>query len=293
MKKIVRLLCFCITLSLISACNEDNDHELSDIALIIKPSAIDSINVQSDDKVIFDMQYYVNTGGQVNRLQVKSVNQEYGETILLDTAYAEIVKETTFLYTAPQSSKEELKDKLTFTIWETNGSKTQQTRIVTVANKLLMMQELGPIVMLMATGKADAIEFKEPTQTFDHELKSYEGKADMYLNIDTISTGNYALSFLTETQARFVRANSFDYASANTVAIQTIYANSVRTTKVDNLQTNDIIIVGHEAKAEGIIFIQNIVRIGTDNDLCLQMRFKPLQKPAETTASDKTEKAGK
>lgn len=289
MKQIVCLLCLCMTLSLISACDDDNTQDLSDIALIITPSQVDSINVQSGDKVLFNMQYYVNTGGRVNRLLVKSVDTEYGETMLLDTAYAETVTEATFLYVTPQSAKETLKVKLTFTIWETNGSKTQQTRTVTVTNKQLMMQELGPIVMFMATDKADAIMFNAPTQTFDHELESADRKADMFLNIDTISPGNYVLSFLSSTQARFVRANSFDYASATTLAVQTIYTSSIRTAKVDDLQVNDIIIVGHEANAEGILFIQNIVRSGTDNDLCLQMRFKPLRQSVNTVNNKPTD----
>lgn len=293
MKQIVRLLLLCLTMPFLAACDTDDDHGLSDIALIVKPSATDSVSLQSGDKQLYALQYYTNTGGRVNRLQIKSLDTEYGEQTLLDTAYAESVKEATFVYAAPQSSKETLKVRLTFTIWESEGNKTQQTRYVYVANKQLMLQEVGPIVLYMADDKADALMFNTPTQTFIHILEATDRKVDMYLEVDTLAEGGYSLSFLSGTQARFVRANSFDYASANTMAIQTVYANSVRAAKVGELQTNDIIIVGHNAQAEGILFIQNIVRQGTDNDLCLQMRFKPLQQPSSITADDTTGDNGK
>lgn len=277
MNKIVCLLWLCMALTVFTSCNDDTDHDLSDIALIITPSAADSIAMQSGEKQLFAMKYYVNTGGRVDRLQVKSLDAENGEQILEDTIYSEAVKEAVFMYVAPQTSKEQLSVKLTFVITETNGSKTQQTRTVMVNNKLLMLQELGPVVLYMATDRADAIMFDSPTQTFDHALEGADRQADMYLDVDTLDGGGYALAFATATEARFVRANSFDYASASSNAIQTVYANSVREAKVYDLQTNDIVIVGHGAQAEGILFIQNVVRQGTDNELCLQMRYKPLQ----------------
>lgn len=275
-KHIVCLFFICVTVFFLSACNNEDNSDLSDIAIIIKPSLSDSINIQSGDKQLFSMQYYVNTGGRVNRLQIKSVDVENGEMILLDTTYTETVKEATYLYVAPQSIKESLRIRLTFTLWETNGIKTQQTRYVNVTNKQLMMQELGPIVLFMATDKVDGIMFNAPTQVFDHVLENATRKADMYLGVDTLNAGTYSLSLQSGTQARFVRVNSFDYASATSVAIQTVYASSVRIAKVDELQTNDIVIVGHGVQVEGIIFIQNIVRHGIDNDLCVQFRFKPV-----------------
>lgn len=279
MKKIVCLLCLCATLAIFSSCDDEASHDLSDIALVITPSAADSIGLQSGEKQLFTLKYYVNTGGRVNSLQVKSVDLENGERLLADTAYAETVQEATFMYEAPQTVREQLDVKLTFTITETNGSKTQQTRRVVVNNRLLMLQEVGPVVLYMATDRPDAMMFGEPTQVFDHVLEADSRLADMYLAVDTLGAGNYSLSFMSGTEARFVRANSFDYAAASTNAIQTVFANSVRVARVDALQTNDIVIVGHGAQAEGILFVQNIVRQGTDGELCLQMRYKPLRQP--------------
>lgn len=281
MKKIVCLLCLCMTLTAFHSCSEEETQELSDIALIITPSPADSIVLQSGDRKLFNMKYYVNTGGKVERLQVKSVDVENGELTLADTTYAETVQEATFIYVAPQTTRERLSVKLTFTITETSGRKTTQTRTVTVNSRLLMLQEVGPVVLYMASDKADAIMFNEPTQVFDHVLEAESRLPDLYLDVDTLEDGTHPLAFMSGTETRFVRANSFDYASASANAIQTVYANSVRMARIDALQTNDIIIAGHGAQAEGIMFIQNIVRTGTDNELCLQMRYKPLHKVTE------------
>ncbi len=74
MNKIVCLLCLCMALTVFCSCDDEADYDLSDIALIITPAAIDTIKLQAGEKQIFTMRYYVNTGGKVNRLQVKSVD---------------------------------------------------------------------------------------------------------------------------------------------------------------------------------------------------------------------------
>lgn len=278
MNKIVCLLCLCMSLTVFCSCDDEANHELSDIALIITPAATDTVKLQAGEKQIFTMRYYVNTGGKVNRLQVKSVDNENGELLLEDTIYTEEIQEATFIYVAPQTTKEQLDVTLTFVLYETTGTKTKQIRKVRVTNKLLMLQEYGPVVLYMATDKADAIMFDSPTQTFDHVLEGENRQSDLYLAVDTLAEGDYAISFASETEARFVRANSFDYAAASSNAIQTVYGNSVRTARVSDLQTHDIVIVGHGTQAEGILFVQHIIRQGTDNELCMQMRYKPLQK---------------
>lgn len=283
MKHIVGIMCcLAATLMLSTACSEEETGNYSDIAMIVRPSAGDSIVLESGEKQVFSLDYYTNTGGYVNHMQVKSVDAEHGEQILHDTLYAESTDETTYMYVAPQTAKENLRVKLTFTAWETTGKKTSQIRYVNIKSKQLLMNELGPIVLYMATDKDDAICFDSPTQTFCHAYTAGAGeesrKSDLYLAVDTINvaTNEYRLSFASTTGTQFVRSNSLDYASASALAVQTVFDNSVRSAKIEDLGINDIVIVGHQAKAEGILFVQNIVRQGMSNELCLQLRYKPI-----------------
>lgn len=285
MKHIVGIICcMAATLMMSTACSEEETGNYSDIALIVKPSAADSIVLESGEKKVFSLNYYTNTSGYVNHMQVKSVDTENGEQTLHDTLYAERTDETTYMFVAPQTSKENLRVKLTFTAWETTGKKTSQIRYVNIKSRQLLMNELGPVVLYMATDKDDAICFDSPTQTFCHAYTAGAGgeakKSDMYLAVDTVdvAANEYRLSFASSTGTQFVRSNSLDYASASALAIQTVFSNSVRSAKVEDLGINDIVIVGHQAKAEGILFVQNIVRQGMSNELCLQLRYKPITK---------------
>ncbi len=299
MKRILGVLCVMMSLCLLASCDNEDTGDLSDIALIVRPAIADSISLESGEKQLYTLEYYVNTGGTVKRLQIKSVDAEYGECILKDTTYTEPQDEATYMYVAPQSTKEKLRVKLTFTAWETTGKKTSQTRYVNVISKQVLMEELGPVVLYMATEKDDAIRFDAPTQTFCHSYTDMTGeivrKGDLYLAVDTLDNNLYRLSFATATQASFVRANSLDYASTTSLAVRTVYENSIRSAEISDVKINDIIIVGHGTQAEGVLFVQNIVRQGTNDELCLQLRYKPLVQTTgkNSNTSDTPEKKEK
>lgn len=76
------------------------------------------------------------------------------------------------------------------------------------------------------------------------------------------------------TAAKFVRSNSFDYAMTSAPNLQAVYQSSTRCDVITNLQTNDIILVGHGDRAEGVIRISNIVRTETSSERCVVISYK-------------------
>jgi len=59
----------------------------------------------------------------------------------------------------------------------------------------------------------------------------------------------------TATEKRFARFNDFDYAEATVLSLQSSYANASKKTTVNQLKTNDIILVGDMTKAIAVLKI--------------------------------------
>lgn len=79
----------------------------------------------------------------------------------------------------------------------------------------------------------------------------------------------------TGTDIVFCKANNFDYASASKASISAIFNNSIRFDSVDNLQPDDIILIGRDTKIEGTTNLNplGVIKIiaiydedGTNND---------------------------
>lgn len=66
-----------------------------------------------------------------------------------------------------------------------------------------------------------------------------------------------------------VRINSFDYAAASALSIQNVFESSRLENQITNLKINDIILVGHDKRAQGVLHITNIIRTGTDEERVL------------------------
>lgn len=66
---------------------------------------------------------------------------------------------------------------------------------------------------------------------------------------------------------KFVRANSFDYASATSSSLSSAYSASVTSDTVEDIRLNDVILVGRDSKAVGVFkVIQIFDEEGTLND---------------------------
>lgn len=56
----------------------------------------------------------------------------------------------------------------------------------------------------------------------------------------------------------FCKANNFDYASASKASIQSMFMNSVRLDSVEDLQSDDIILIGRERHDEESTILKSL-----------------------------------
>lgn len=270
MKKIACML-FAASLFLgLSSCNEDQK-ELSDVAILVSPSAETGVAIASGEKARYQLDLHT-THDKVTRLKVRSFNAVEGELTQLDTTFATKLTTYDFIYTAPHVSRDSLEVLLTFEAWDNAGNRCEVRRTLTVKNQSVVIAEKSGIVLWSpASGRSDALSFSDPSQTFSWQHSPDSIRADIYLLADESFT---SLSLLSNTKAKLVRNNSFDYASATALSIQAVYESSYRSDRVDQLRINDIILVGHNNRAEGVFHIQNIIRGDNPDDYCVQLAFK-------------------
>lgn len=252
---------------------DDDVPDASDVAVIVTPVASTEVVVQSGDKYIYKCDLYT-THSYVKRLTVKSTDTFMGEIVQLDTTFTEATNSCNFVYVAPQIDRDSLDVSLTFNGWDNEGNKCEVKRKLMIKNEQVLVGEKSGIVLFApSSGHPDALWFPEPSQTFSWKNSPDSVKADMY-----IVTDNFSLVDLhSNTAAKFVRNNTFDYAAATALSIQAVYAGSVKTDLVNDLRINDIVLVGHNDKAEGVFRVANVIRTGDVNERCLQLAFKGIQ----------------
>lgn len=271
MNKIPLYLAFVALALTFVGCNDEDKKELSDVAIMITPLSGDSITLKSGEKIRYTIDFHTQHD-YVKQLKVSSFDAVRGKVDILDTIFNGKLSTYFFDYSTPYINRDSLIILLTFEAWDNAGSQCRTTRTVIVLNSSHIIEEKSGIVLRSSeSGMPDAFSFANPSQTFNWKQSPDSVNADIYLVADSEFSNLWLLS---KTKAKMVRINSFDYPSATAPALQAVYEGVVRDDRIDNLHVNDIILVGHDINAEGVMMITNIVRTGTNQERCVQLSFK-------------------
>lgn len=258
---------------LLVSCNE-YANEVSSIAVFVTPGKSEVIKIDAGDKVKYDLSFYAEKGN-VSRFRITSFDSYHGEVVYKDTTLNEKTYSYTYIYSAPQTDKDSLDVVLRFNAWNGEGDMCEAERNITVMSKTVMLNEISGIVLWQQSlFKPDALSFSDPSKTFYWETSSDSVNADVYIEGDEMLEEVHLKS---RTKTQFVRNNSFDYASASALSINSVYASSLRTEEVLDLRLNDIVLVGHDGKAEGVFLVTNIVRGNATDGCCIHLSFKALR----------------
>ena len=280
----MRLILFFLAALIVCSCNE-NAREATDVALFITPKAGEKVTLNSGEKVCYTIELHT-THNYISRLQMSSFDAQYGNQLLKDTLLDEALDIFQYEYTAPVFKTDTAIVELQFKGWDDAGSMGQVTRKVEVASRQILSDELTGIVL---TEDNNAIAFDAPSQSFNYPESPDSAYADLYFIADE-KFANIVIR--SNTVAKFVRNNSFDYATATANSIQTVYESSRRSDYVSDLRVNDIIIVGHGTTAEGVFSVTNIVREGLPGERSIRLSFKKVsssQPPSSPEPSDQLE----
>ncbi len=271
MKFLFRKLIFISAMCcLATACDED-DTELSDVAVVVTPAQDTPVTLNSGEKALYRISV-MTSHEYVASLKISSFDPQNGSVIHVERSVDKKEdRDISFTYTAPEINNDTTEVKLTFQAVDNLGNTASVTRKVTVVNKTIPVAEQTGIVLFdPSLGLSDALLLSDVSRPFNLADSPAPEEADIYIDS---TTGFDDITWLSNTRTKFVRYNSFNYTGASASDIASVFRTSVPTDRVSDIQVNDIIIVGHGSKAEGVFLVVNIL-MESSAVRCMQMSYK-------------------
>ena len=234
----------------------------------------------SGEKEQYELQIST-THEYISRLLITCFDKKNGERTLLDEEINQKSLTTKFIFTAPEIGDVEGQATLSFKVWDEDGHTAQVERTVKIVNKIVMLPELTGIVLHSPySDLPDALSFQNASNPFKLEYSPEPEKADLFLECNEDFT---SISWKSNTKAKFIRNNTFNYSEASGLSINAVYESSLKTDYIDNIKPNDIIIVGHGTMADGVFFVNSINRGSLLQSDYMIVSYKPIK---ETLPSD-------
>ena len=258
---------------LLTMCAE-NTPDLSDVAILVSPGADTPVTLSSGDKTQYTLEIST-IHDYVASLKITSFDRQHGETLYLDADFDKHNFTYTFTYTAPEIDRETMEVTLRFRATDNLGNEAKVTRTVNIKNKMVSLTEKTGIVLYdPATGMPDAISLADVSQPFNLADSPDPESADIYIEADVDFS---PITWRSNTQAKFIRNNTFNYVEATASSINSVYRSSVREDRIADIAVNDIIIIGHGDAADGVFQVKNILR-GDSHPHCIQLSYKGISR---------------
>ncbi len=232
--------------------------------------------VSSETKNIFKIRC-ITQNDFVENITVNSFDREYGTKLLMDTVLNKNNIKLNYEYEVPVFTEDSVKVQLSLKAVDCLGEEQTATYNVVVINKnVLLVEKSGLVVYSGKSEKENAFSLEDPSSTFNSELAD-SAKIDIYDYIQDEDTDGLDLVWKTNTDVDFIKVNSFDYVNATMKSITGVYNSSKRNDYVNDIQSNDIIIVGKAGEPWGVFLIAGVFDDqGVDNDRYL-VNYKSLK----------------
>lgn len=269
MVKQTYILALSFVLTLLASCVKEP--ELSDVVVLATPKSDSTLF--SNDRIRYQMRLFT-IHDYVDGLTISSFDIERGTVVCIDTLFEGKRKEVEydFIYTAPQLNKEELALELTFMVRDNLGNTSKVMRNLTVKKRQQMIEEKSGIILYAHNAYLpNSLSLSDVTQPFISQYATDSLSADIWFDpADTLA----AITLSSQTGAKFVRHNDFNYATATAENLQSTYLSSKRYDAIHEVKANDIILVGHEEWVEGVMFVNNIIESEGFDGESIQISFK-------------------
>ena len=244
-----------------------NEGDANIVAIHAAPS---SNSLSSGEKMYFDIQ--VSTVNEyIKTFEIETFDSENGNQKVFSAKPETRIFKEKFVYEAIAIEADSTFVEFSFKAEDNTGEHAHITMKIKVmgGGSAILPETSGIVLYSPLSGKDDAFSF-----TTLQPLHSSSSDADLCL-ITSSEEAIRPLSFSTKTDICYTKANNFDYASATWSGLQSVFKNSLRKSTIDNIDIDDIIIVGREKTSEETKTVETIgvIRImaiyddaGTDSD---------------------------
>lgn len=258
-----------------------NEGDASIIAIYAAPS---SNSVSSGEKMYFDVQ--VTTANQsLTRFEIETFDSMNGSRKIYTATPGTQSFKDRVVYEALAVETDSTFVEFNFKAEDNTGEQAHITmKIKVYGGGGTLLPEISGIVLYSPwSGKEDAFSFT--TMQPLHSATNEPENIDLRLIAPNQDAMN-PLNIGTDADITFARANNFDYASATWSGLQSVFMNSVRTNIINNVNVDDIILVGRETLSEdtnviqtlGVIRIMNVYDEAGSNSDKVVMNLKTLRR---------------
>ncbi|MGM9809729.1 MAG: hypothetical protein ACI30J_02535 [Paludibacteraceae bacterium] len=196
---------------------------------------------------------------ELKRLTIKSSDLQFGVRTVLDTIYTtplrRIKEELSYsipLYTDTTLVK--LSAQVTDITGETMG---YDVRFYAVPNVLEHITETAFVKLYSVASKGKSVfSFNTLSTRYPEESNDSLSMYDMP-NPDSTST-QLSRVWMSDNGVLFAKGGNFDYGNATATTIQRTWQSSIKSSSVSNLQEGDIILLGQQDDAFGVIILINV-----------------------------------
>ena len=244
------LISLLLSLLAIGCYNED---DASDIIIFVSPSVN---TAKGGEKIYFDIEAKT-IHQQLINFKIEAFDNINGESLLYNKQLSQNKFNYRYIYDVPNITTPSLDIELVFSAEDNVGNVQRIILNLHVESSDERLDELTSITLYSPhSGKDDAFSFR-----LRQRVKSSESDiADLDIVVIADSTHNERLSrnWGSMTDIRFCRSNNFNYAVASQQSLEAVYKNSITSATINNLEIDDIILVGNQSDAFGVIKIINI-----------------------------------
>lgn len=216
--------------------------------------------------------------GTLGSMCLESYDTEYGNRMILDTLLSGKEQMFSYYYRLPSFNSDSIIQTISLNVCNSLGDVSSHKYKIRIAGGINNLPEFTGLQLFAGnSGKANAFQLSDPTQTYILDPADSTRLADVYAYSCPDDNNRLSREWRTQTSTYFFKYNDFDYPNANTRNVEAIYNSSHRYKSVSDIQEGDIIFVGKEDKVWGVILVTLCYdNDGTANDGYL-MNYKIVQ----------------
>lgn len=199
-------------------------------------------------------------GQNLKSFHIESFDSERGNVFVKDSTLANPSSrlDCSIAYRLPFFNTDSLALRFTVNVLDVNGNSQNSSTSIQVASSDRLLSELSGITLYTSEG-----ENRPNGYSFSRNLPirvslSDSADIDFQTVLDEALNGTLLRKWTTNTNLYFVKSNSFNYAKASYLNVVSAYKASVGYHVVDNIQNDDIIIIGNDSAPLAIVKVVNV-----------------------------------
>lgn len=241
----------------------DNTDDESSIIFELTPEQ-PIIEANTGEIILFHIS--VRSDVNLNRFNISQQDPESGISAILDSVISTTSFNYNFEYEAPIFEDSTLLYVIFKATDEQNNTRSLTRGVKIYGGGILLAETTGHIIYSALANNLSAfnIDLLQPLSVVDNP-DSLQHFADN--SIDSINGPILSRSWKSPAGLKFVRFEGFSYPEATKTMMQNSYSYGVKLTTINDIQNDDVIIIGREETALAIVLIVQVIDDDwTDND---------------------------